>query len=184
MANFFNLHLAKQSTPIENGRSIPTKTNCLCDAITSAVDFEDQDVLKIIRALDIKKAHGHDNISKRLINVCHSSIVKPLSIIFRNYLISGIFPNNWITSSLVPVYKKGNKQLLQNYHPVPLFPISGKIFKRLNLFCSNQSGFRKTDSCVNQTLCIIHEIYESFNNFPSLETCSGFLDMSKAFHRV
>ena len=66
-------------------------------------------------------------ISKRLIIVCHSSIVKPLSIIFRNYLISGIFPNNWIRSSLVPVYKKGNKQLLQNYYPVPLLRISGKI---------------------------------------------------------
>ena len=127
MANFFNLHLAKQSTPIENGRSIRTKTNCLCDATTSAVDFEDLDVLKIIRALDIKKAHGHGNISKRLIIVCHSSIVKPSSIIFRNYLISGIFPDNWIRSSLIPVYKKGNKQLLQNYYPVPLLRISGKI---------------------------------------------------------
>ena len=30
----------------------------------------------------------------------------------------------------------------------------------------------------------MHEKYESFDNFPSLGTCSDFLDMSKAFDRV
>ena len=74
--------------------------------------------------------------------------------------------------------------------------ISSKIFERLifnllyklveenSLFCSNQSGFRETDSCVNQLLPTVRETYESFDNFPSLETRSEFLDMSKAFDRV
>ena len=31
-ANYFNLYFAKQCTPIENDSSIPTETNCLCDA--------------------------------------------------------------------------------------------------------------------------------------------------------
>ena len=77
-----------------------------------------------------------------------------------------------------------------------LLPVNNKIFERLifnslyrfveenSSFCSNQSAFRKTDSCVNQLLSILHEIYESFDNFPSLEMCSEFLDMSKAFDRV
>ena len=60
--NYFNLYFARQCTPIENDNSIPTETNCLCDATISAVDFEDQDVLEIIRALDINKARDHDNI--------------------------------------------------------------------------------------------------------------------------
>ena len=49
---------------------------------------------------------------------------------------------------------------------------------------SNQSEFRKTDSFFNQPLSIGHEIYESFNNFPSLEMNSENLDISKAFDRV
>ena len=77
-----------------------------------------------------------------------------------------------------------------------LLPISTKIFDRLifdllyklveenSLLCSNQSGFRKTDSCVNQLLSTVHEIYESFDNFPSLETFSEFLDVPKAFISV
>ena len=34
-ANFFNLYLAKQCTPIENDSSIPTETKCLCDTTIS-----------------------------------------------------------------------------------------------------------------------------------------------------
>ena len=52
------------------------------------------------------------------------------------------------------------------------------------IFCSNQSEFKKTDTRVNQLLSIAHEIYESLDNFPSLETLFKFLDMSKAFDRV
>ena len=168
----------------------------MCDATISAVDFEDQDVLKIIRALDINKARDHDNISTRMIKIFDSSIVKPLSIIFRNCLKPGIFPDNWKRSNIAPVQKNGNKQLIQNYRPVSLLPISSKIFERLifnslyksveenSLFCSNQSGFRNTDSCVNQLLSIVHEIYEPFDNFPSLETCPEFFDKSKQFFKV
>ena len=88
------MYFAKQFAPIKNDSSIPTETNCLCDATISAVDFEDQDILKIIRALDINKAHGYDNILTRLIKICDSSIVKPLSTISRNSLNSGVFLDN------------------------------------------------------------------------------------------
>ena len=67
--------------------------------------------LKNHSTLDINKAHDHDNISARLTNICDSSIVKPFSIIFRYSLNSGIFADNWKKSSIVPVHKKGNKQL-------------------------------------------------------------------------
>ena len=57
------MYFAKQYTAIENDSFRPAGTNCLCDAAFLAVDFENQDFLKIIWALDIKKAHDHDSIS-------------------------------------------------------------------------------------------------------------------------
>ena len=47
----------------------------------------------------------------------------------------------------------------------------------------NQSGFRPSDSCVNQLLAI-HEIFEALYCNPSLEVRSVFLDISKAFDKV
>ena len=58
---------------------------------------------------------------------------------------------------MVPVHKKGDKQVLRNYRPVSLLPICGKIFERLmynnlyeffiknDLISSNQSGFKQGD---------------------------------------
>ena len=66
-----------------------------------------------------------------------------------------------------------------------------KIFNRLNNFLldeillnPNQSGFRPTYSCVNQSLAIAHETFEAFEFNPSLEVRSVFLDISKAFNKV
>ena len=85
---------------------------------------------------------------------------------------------------------------MNNYRPVSLLPVFGKIFEKLifneiysfldreKLLNTNQSGFRPFDSCVNQLLTITHEIFSSFDCNPSLEVCSIFLDISKAFDIV
>ena len=57
--------------------------------------------------------------------------MKPLSIIFKNCLQTGTFPNNWRKSNVVPIHKRGDKQLLQNYRPVSLLPICSKIFEKI-----------------------------------------------------
>ena len=51
-----------------------------------------------------------------------------------------------------------------------------------NSVSKNQSGFRPGDSCVNQLLSIIHEIYQSCND--NLKVRPVFLDISKAFDKV
>ena len=48
----------------------------------------------------------------------------------------------------------------------------------------NQSGFRPSDSCINQLLAITHEIFEAFDCNPALEVRSVFLDISKAFDKL
>ena len=48
----------------------------------------------------------------------------------------------------------------------------------------NQSGFRPSDSCINQLLAITHEIFEAFDCNLPLEVRSAFLNKSKAFDKV
>ena len=53
-----------------------------------------------------------------------------------------------------------------------------------SLLCPHQSGFRSSDSCQSQLLSIVHDIYASFDQSPTLEVRANFLDISKAFDRT
>ena len=123
-------------------------------------------------------------------------MLRPLSIIFHNSLKSSIYPSTWTKANIKPVHKKDDKQCVNNYRPVSLLPVFGKIFEKLifneiysfldseKLLNTNQSGFRPFDSCVNQLLTITHEIFYAFDCNPSLEVRSIFLHLSKVFDKV
>ena len=70
-------------------------------------------------------------ISIQMIKICDTFICKPLNLIFQSCLESKKFPNEWKKANVVPVHKKGDKQILKSYRPVSLLPIAGKIFERL-----------------------------------------------------
>ena len=57
------------------------------------LNFNDDDMFKMIKCLSINKVQGHDNISIRMIKICEKTIVKPLSIIYKNCIDTGIFPD-------------------------------------------------------------------------------------------
>ena len=57
-----------------------------------------------------------------------------------------------------------------------------EFFTENELISHNQSGFKLGDSCINQLLCIIHDIYRSLDDGP--DTRGVFLDISKAFDEV
>ena len=153
--------------------------------------FDEKELIKIIRNLNVHKAHGHDDISIRMIKICDKSILKPLILLFENSTKSSYYPDIWKKSN-----KKNDKQLVNNYRPISLLPIFGRIFEKIifnriynflseeNLLNHNQSGFRPSDSCVNKLLSITHEIVEAFDCNPTLEVRSVFLDISKAFDKV
>ena len=91
--------------------------------------------------------------------------------------------------NVVPIHKKDDK----HNRPISLLRICGKIFEKLifnemftfffenELISPNQSGFKPGDSCINQFLATIHEIYKSFDD--GFEVRGVLLDISKAFDK-
>ena len=73
--------------------------------------------------ININKVRGHDDVSIRMLKLRDESIVKPLSIIFSNCKLKKTFPNLWEKANVVPIHKKGEKNLRKNYRPVSLLPI-------------------------------------------------------------
>ena len=165
-ANIFNKFFADQYTPLKNGSVLPKGQIFLTQSRLCTLHFDEKELIKIIRNLNVHKAHGHDNISIRMIKICDKSILKPLILLFENSTKSSYYPDIWKKSNIIPVHKKNDKQLVNNYRPISLLPIFGKIFEKIifkriynflseeNLLNHNQSGFRPSDSCVNQLLSI------------------------------
>ena len=172
---------------------LPTNQLFVTQARLGSLDFNEGKILKITNALDINKAHGHDDISIRTIKTCDESLLKPLFILFKNSLKLSYYPDIWKKSNIIPVHKKNGKQFVNNYRPISLLPIFGKIFEKIifnriydfllkeELLNPNQSGFRPSDSCINQFLAITHKMFETFDCNPPLEV---FLYISKAFDKV
>ena len=101
-----------------------------------------QKVVKLIRALDSSKAHGCDNIAIAMIKICDIAIVEPLCMIFEKCLTTGQYPSIWKKANIIPVHKKGSRQCKNNYRPISLLPVFGKLFKKLlyKLECNRIAG--------------------------------------------
>ena len=159
-----------------------------------SVRFPTEDILQIIKNLHSNKAHGHDEISIRMLKICGSSVCRPLQIIYKSCLDRGKFPQEWKKANVVPVHKKNDKQLVKNYRPISLLPICGKIFERIlynslfnflyqnDLVSPAQSGFKPGDSCIDQLLSITHKIYHSMDE--GYDIRGVFLDILKSFDKV
>ena len=188
----FNYFFAKQCTLVSNNSVLPSEFTYMTEERIQSITFSESDVIKIIRTLDVNKAHGHDNISVRMIKLCINSVAHPLTLIFQNSMTASTFPTQWKRANIVPIPRKNDKQIVSNYRPVSLPPICSKVFEKLifnelfkffednNLLSKHQSD----DSCIYQLLAITHDIFSRFDCNPTLETCSVFLDIFKAFDRV
>ena len=54
-----------------------------------------------------------------------------LKIIYENCIAKGVFPQIWKQANVVPVHKKDSKYVKENYRPISLLPVFGKMFEIL-----------------------------------------------------
>ena len=193
-SNIFNNFFASICTPIKNASTLPSFSYRTNTRIKS-FDLTEKNMLSIIKSLDPTKAHGCDNLSIKMIQICKEVITIPLKLIFDQSLKEGKFPEIWKAANVVPVHKKEDKCLVKNYRPISLLPIFAKVFERViynslfnyflhnKLFTPSQSGFLPGDSCIAQLLSIIHEIQSAFDENPIVDVRRIFLDISTAFDK-
>ena len=74
-ANIFNKFFAEQCTPLKNNSVLPVNQMFLTQSRLSSISFNEDGILKIVRALNINKVHDHDDISIRMIRICDKSLL-------------------------------------------------------------------------------------------------------------
>jgi hypothetical protein len=104
------------------------------DSRISTVLFSPVKVYEILKKLDISKANGPDQISNRMLKETAEVIAEPLANVFNKCIETSSFPLVWKRANIVPIYKKHDKQLKENYRPISLLSCVGKVMERI-MFC-------------------------------------------------
>ena len=88
-ANLFNNFFASQCSPAVESSALPDFRYKTQKRI-SDIEIKEDDTLLIIKNLNYNKAHGWDNVSIRMMQLCGKSIVKPLKYLL-SYLEQLVF---------------------------------------------------------------------------------------------
>ena len=152
------------------------------------------EVYSIIKHLKNKISSGHDGISNKLLRLAASSISQFLANIFNECINDSKFPKSMKIAKVLPLLKKGDFSLPDNYRPISLLTSLSKIFEKLihkritkflakhKLLTPKQFGFRENFSCAHA----IAEITEFMRKTIDKKHygLAAFIDLKKAFDTV
>ena len=86
---------------------------------------------KTINNLPTKNSCGFDGISTKLLNVIEPVIIKSLKLLINQVLYSGVFPDKLKIAKVIPIFKKDDPSLFENYRPISLLPTISKVIEKL-----------------------------------------------------
>ena len=130
-------------------------------------------------------------ISTNLLKEISPIIAEPLSLIINQSLSTGIFPSKLKIAKVIPLHKKNEKDLLDNYRPISLLPSISKVFERIvynqlysylttiGILFKSQYGFRKSHSTETAAIELTVTLLQNLDNGEI--PIAIFLDLSKAF---
>lgn len=158
------------------------------------VVISEEGIFSLLLDLDVKKSEGPDNIPNLFLKRYAEWVAKFLIVIFNASLQQHNVPNDWRRARVVPIYKAGTKNNVNNYRPISLTCTCCKLLEhvlsrclyeyieRYNKLYKSQHGFRRKLSTVTQLSECAHDFLTGLNS--GEQTDAVFLDLSKAFDRV
>ena len=158
----------------------------------STVNITPLDVFQALSSLDPSKASSNDSISPALLKNCAGSLTIPVHYLLTLSLGTQSLPLEWRTHCIVPVFKSGDRALINNYRPISLLSVISKVLEKIvyqNLFdflysrlSIYQFGFIPRQSCLQQLLSFTHELYLAKSLHHDADVI--YLDYKKAFDSV
>ena len=194
MANILNNYFSTVFTQEVNSEQQPTPRTQNDNNFLNTFKFEESEILQAISNIKVNKTPGPDRISPRILKEAKNELVKPLSILFNKSLNTGKVPDEWKLANVTPIFKKGSKAEAQNYRPISLTSVVGKLMESLirdktvaflesnNIIKDSQHGFRNKRSCLTNLLDFFHHVYNQFDNTRAVDII--YLDFQKAFDKV
>jgi hypothetical protein len=151
----------ENDSPTMEGPEYPTIDN---------LNIHTQGVKNLLQKLKVNKASGPDNLPAYILRETATEIAPVLTAIFNQSLKTGTLPQDWLKANIAPIFKKGNKNLAENYRPLSLTCICCKVMEHIiwkhilahlekyNILIILQHGFRTGFSCETQLIATLLDL--------------------------
>ena len=144
----------------------------------------------MIKTLATKNSTEIDSISSNMLEKLAPVIINPLTHMINQSLCTGIFPHRFKIAKVIPLFKKNDPHVFDNYRPISLLSSILKTFEKVifnqvreyftnnDLLYNSQYGFRKLHSAEYASLEMVDRIsqYLEVGKLP----ITVYLDLSKA----
>ena len=159
--------------------------------LTRITEFE---VLRTVKKIKNKKSNDPHGLSMEILKQVIPNIIKPLTYICNKSFIEGCFPDSMKISRIVPIFKAGDKNTLNNYRPISILPQFSKVLEKLfenrllnfveknNVLDENQYGFRRNRSTTIALFDLSLKVSTFLDN--KLSALGIFVDLRKAFDTI
>jgi hypothetical protein len=151
-------------------------------------------VIDVVKSMQSKLSNDCINISMKLVKFVIYKIAVPLAHIFQLSIETGIFPEKFKKSRVVPIFKCGDSRVCDNYRPIALVNTFSKILEKMvatdlynhldinNLIYKHQYGFQRNKSTEHNLIQVTNFIGQAINE--GKWRIGIFLDLKKAFDTV
>ena len=147
-----------------------------------------------LKRLKTNKSSGDDQIPLRFITIAVDVISPYLSFLIDCMFSNGLFLRILKIAKVIPIFKSGEKQTVNNYRPISLISPFSKVIEKIikvrllsfiarnDILFQRQSGFRKKFTTMFPVIDSVSDCFDNIND--KKYSCAIALDIRKAFDSV
>lgn len=172
--------------------TLPAETYSIFEINT--ILFTPEKVKNAISSLKLNSSPGSDEIPPVFLSRCAQTLKEPLAEVMNDILNSSSFPEPWKKAVVIPIYKKGNKQFVENYRPISLTSALCKCMEKIivkelteffleaHIIPAEQHGFLPKKSTFTNLLTRLNQWTQADDNHEPIDVI--YLDFEKAFDKI
>lgn len=155
-------------------------------------EIQYSEVLSKLLKLPPVTSCGPDGVPSFILKECALQLAEPLTFLFNRSIETGYYPKDWKSSYIIPLHKKSNRSLVQNFRGISKISAIPKalesiIYSKLSphiqkLIVKNQHGFVKSKSTGSNLASFIEFVSPSLENGNQVDCI--YSDYSSAFDLV
>ena len=132
-------------------------------------------IRKEILSINPNKSIGPDEVHPVMLKELVDYVSPPLFLVMSKSLAEGKLPTDWRLAHVTPIYKRGPKNIAENYRPVSLTSIACRLMEKIikeqilshlvkeEVLSKQQHGFMKNRLTVTQLLSYLDKCAESIS---------------------